>query len=83
MVIYGSSDNDEVLHDDESDDDVKLVEMKIIVVFFFNILDFVLLQPWFILLSKECVWRKQWRPHDYLSLTTAFWKRLMSTANVW
>ena len=69
MVIYGSSDNDEVLQDD----DVKLVVMKVIVVFFFNILDFVLLQPW----------RKQWRPHDYLSLTTVFWKRLMSTANVW
>ena len=34
MVIYGSSDNDEVLHGDESDDDVKLVVMKIIVVFF-------------------------------------------------
>ena len=30
MVIYGSSDNDEVLHDDESDDDLKLVVMKII-----------------------------------------------------
>ena len=55
MVIYGSSDNDEVLHDDESDDDVKLGVMKIIVVFLFNILDFVLLQYWFILLSKECV----------------------------
>ena len=55
MVIYGSSDNDDVLHDYESDDDVKLVVMKIIVVFFFNILDFVLLQDWFILLSKECV----------------------------
>ena len=41
MVIYGSSDNNEVLHDVE----VKLVVMKIIVVFFFNFSDFVLLQP--------------------------------------